>query len=465
MKRNSSAVDFSNLLHPNNSGPSSSASSTNNSGASTPLSEMSSNPPISTLLKPNGPLAKAAKAAQTTEAKPASATTELPRPYKCTMCDKAFHRLEHQSRHIRTHTGEKPHVCQHPGCTKRFSRSDELTRHSRIHKNPKPREAGAARNQQKQQQQQAQSQMGSDGMMPPPASRTINSAPGSAIVSPNVSPPHNASMLAQYSSQLNPYNRGAITTSTSHIDISMLAQAAQHVEPIPTSRSASNLQSMLNSNSATRNTFFAHNNSLSSRSNFGHSHFGSGSGFSNLGLAPYHMSRSSAHDEHSEDHSSHYGYRPLKRSRPNSPYSTAPSSPTFSHSSLSPTPDQTPIATPAQSPRMSAYQMADSQASNQLPVIHKQSLNQRTPALPPMEPPQPTLQNSSHGHNSVQLPPRRTGVSLVEIINRTDASQRKLPVPSTTHTGLVPVRELFAESLTGSYGQSSRPANQWPSDA
>lgn len=353
-----------------------------------------------TVIKPNGPL----PGTQASES-----SNELPRPYKCPLCDKAFHRLEHQTRHIRTHTGEKPHACQFPGCSKKFSRSDELTRHSRIHNNPNSRRGNKAAQHQQQHHQIHHQQglphhMHLEGMMaPPPAPKTIRSAP-----------PHSYATFALPHSAINYNSRGA--------DISMLAKAATQVE---------------------RETLTAPPQLHNSRH---HPYYSNGM-HSSRGhlptLSSYHMSRTHLTDEPNDDHYSG-ALRHAKRSRPNSPNSTAPSSPTFSHDSLSPTPDHTPIATPAHSPRLRPF------SGYELPSLRNLSLQHNTtPALAPME---PHLE-----HNQFQSPAaalsRPTGMSLTDIISRPDGSQRKLPVPQVPK---VAVQDLLSDNGFSSHsGRSS----------
>ncbi len=308
------------------------------------------------------------------------------------LCEKAFHRLEHQTRHIRTHTGEKPHVCQFPGCTKKFSRSDELTRHSRIHSNPNSRRG----NKHGQQNPHLQPEM----MPPPPAPKAIRSAPASGMSSPNVSPPHSySSYNYPPTSGLNPYARGPAGNLIGP-EIPLLSRATNQIErEMPTHPL----------HGSTRHHPYYPNSHHSSRNQL-------------PGLGAYHMSRSHSHDE-PDDHYSH-SYRHAKRSRPNSPNSTAPSSPTFSHDSLSPTPDHTPLATPAHSPRLPSFHRGWDLRS---PALQEPVSRTYHPGSRATLEPQPDAQfPTSH---PPQPAPRSNGMSLTDIISRPDGSAEEVARP------------------------------------
>ena len=277
-------------------------------------------------------------------------------------------------------------------------------------------------------------------LMPPPPKAISQSAPASKVASPNVSPPH--SYTSHYTGNLPP-SRAAFARSmggdgsmmrSGPLDINLLATAASQVErdnqPGP--------------------AYHNHNHNHNHHRLLHHPYHSSHNSSRMPSLSAYAYSQSMTRSGSHEDDDLH-ARRMSKRSKPNSPISTAPSSPTFSHDSCSPTPDHTPLATPAHSPRLRPFTSHDVH----LPGIRHLTL-QHTPALAPMEPQADGKSNfNSSSSSSPAITPSSTGLRISDIMSRAEGSQRKLPVPQPPKVAVQDLLNSGGFSSTGHSGRSS----------
>jgi zinc finger protein CreA/MIG len=279
-----------------------------------------------------------------------------------------------------------------------------LHSHSRIHNNPNSRRGKgqhAAAHQAAVAAVQAGLMEPGSGlahMMPPPTKPISRSAPSSNIGSPNVSPPHSFSNYSpNMGNDLAAYRHGGHSSNNSTSpnglsrNMDLLADAASRLEQRPSHHSHASRH--------ITSGYHPYNHRLP--------------GLSQYAYSSQPMSRSHSHEDDDP-----YAHRMTKKSRPGSPMSTAPPSPTFSHDSASPTPDHTPLATPAHSPRLRPHGFSDLQ----LPHLRHLSLNHSfVPALAPMEP--------STDREERYIAPQSSGLRIGDIISRSEGAQRKLPVP------------------------------------
>nr|XP_033784231.1 zinc finger protein 367 [Geotrypetes seraphini] len=57
---------------------------------------------------------------------------------RCNVCNRVFPREKSLQAHKRTHTGERPYLCDYPDCGKAFVQSGQLKTHQRLHTGEKP---------------------------------------------------------------------------------------------------------------------------------------------------------------------------------------------------------------------------------------------------------------------------------------------------------------------------------------
>lgn len=257
-------------------------------------------------------------------------------------------------------------------------------------------------------------------MMPPPSKPISRSAPSSNIGSPNVSPPHSFSNYSpNMGNDLAAYRHGGQSNSTSPNGLSrnmdLLADAASRLEQRPNHHSHASRHHITSG-------YHPYNHRLP--------------GLSQYAYSSQPMSRSHSHEDDDP-----YAHRMTKKSRPGSPMSTAPPSPTFSHDSASPTPDHTPLATPAHSPRLRPHGFSDLQ----LPHLRHLSLNQNfVPALAPMEP--------ATDREERYIAPQSSGLRIGDIISKSEGAQRKLPVPQVPK---VAVQDLLNGPSTSGFSSGN----------